>query len=97
MAEYFVTRREKCEGCDGRSYNITDTDKGIAETCPNNVMIVGNLAPHCVNGYIDTPVDLLEVLAKVRWTEIGDIITKDGYEKGAVTLNFNNVHIEEGE
>ena len=86
MAEYFVTRREKCEGCDGRSYNITDTDKGIAETCPNNVMIVGNLAPHCVNGYIDTPADLLEVLWKLRFAIDG--VPSDRME---------NLRIEEGE
>lgn len=51
---------------------------------------------HCdKQGNIDTPVDLLEVLARVRWTEIGDIITKDGYEKGVVDLRFNNLTIED--
>lgn len=88
MSEYFVTKREKCEACNGdgkekrRSLMISADDPIECHECDGF-------------GYIDTPVDLLEVLAKVRWTEIGDIITSNGYEKGVVDLRFNNLTIED--
>lgn len=88
MAEYFVIRREKCERCDGfGNETVTNGDVTLDVALP---------CPECeMTGFVGTPVDLLEVLAKVRWTEIGDVITKDGYEKGAVDLRFNNLTIED--
>lgn len=89
MAEYFITKREKCERCVDGQIGFYSRDTPDA---PHQILSCG----YCDGlGNINTPVDLLEVLAKVRWTEIGDIITKDGYEKGVVDLRFNNLTIED--
>ena len=56
MAEYLITKREKCEQCNGKGYRLVDEDPlGIGLPCA------------CVKGYIDTPADLLEVLWKLRF------------------------------
>jgi len=88
MSDYYLIKRDSCSICGGdgkekrRSLMVSKNDPIECHECDGL-------------GYIGTPVDLLEVLAKVRWTEIGDIITKDGYEKGVVDLRFNNLTIED--
>jgi len=58
MAEYLITKREKCEACDGKGYRLVNEDPlGIGLPCS------------CATGYIETPVDLLSVLARLRWNE----------------------------
>ena len=58
MAEFLITKREKCGHCiDGREKNVTFT----------------RLCVRCgALGYIDTQVPLLDVLKKVRWNHLGD-------------------------
>jgi len=92
MAEYLITKREKCEACDGHGYKIVDAEKGIGEACPNNVMIMGNAAPHCVGGYIETSVDLLSVLAELRFSLIGH---SAGSSVGMYNLSLGELRIEE--
>lgn len=72
MAEYFITKREKCdyyEHYSGGHANCKHCDK---------------------QGNIDTPVDLLEVLAKVRWSN-------SALDFGSPNKLGDNLHIEEGE
>jgi hypothetical protein len=95
MAEYFITKRERCECYYGlrREFLPSDFDESSQKT-----LVPLNLSPSqtvndaqckvfgCFNGYIESSVDLLEVLAKVRWSHL---------EMGGSTARFQNLTIED--
>ena len=97
MSEYFITKRDKCECYYGIKREFLPSD--FDENAPHALLPI-NLSPKqdiadarctvfgCFNGYIETTVDLLEVLAKVRFTCADE--NKYGEQ-------FDNLHIEEGE
>jgi hypothetical protein len=65
MTTYWITKRERCPKCDGRGYNIIDAEKDIAAICEDGFS-------QCSNGYIETQINLLDVLAKMRWRDLND-------------------------
>lgn len=88
---YFVIKREKCSECDedGLKWFSNSTADPPVEPFPMPCR------PCDSSGYVETRVDLLDVLAKVRWTEVGPIITDAGQSRGVIDLQFNNLRIEE--
>lgn len=96
MAEYFITKREKCKVCDGtgrkafiEKNSLAINSSSLTPFHPQTTITCG----HCVKGYIETQVDLLEVLAKVRWTDINLQHTA----LIPTSMARNTVHISEDE
>ncbi len=81
MSTYLITKRDKCL-------------HWLATVKPDGAIV--GICPDC-NGtnYIDTPVDLLEVLAKVRWGEDMESFPNNEYGKVQRVRQFDNVRIEE--
>lgn len=61
---YIVYERVKCDVCRGTGIIEGVTDGGSFRGS------IGCYQPRCDNGYIDTPVNLLDVLKKARWDDI---------------------------
>jgi hypothetical protein len=85
MAEYMILKRESCGLCLGTRFIATGGAHGIGGECPSCKS----------NGYIETKVNIIEVLEKVRWTEVGPQLTHSGIEYGVNNLRFNGVRIDD--
>lgn len=73
---YIITRRDKCSQCDGTG-RFYQYDPEMDAPCM-----------FCTDGYLDTCVDLLEVLGGLRWDEpVGDGLVREA--------KFRNLRVEE--
>lgn len=76
--EYLITKREVCPECNGSridpEYLDADGRKAITDGADLIPLRVPSYEPNylcarCEDGYIETTVDILEVLSKLSWTE----------------------------
>jgi len=62
---YFIVKKTKCEACDGKGYVMPGANS-VGAACPNFDPF--GSGPRCQGGYIETQVDLLDVLVKLRFS-----------------------------
>lgn len=70
MAEYLITKREKCEACDATGKRVFIDENSLAVNSSSLTLYRPQTTVacrSCVKGYIETSVDLLEVLSKLRF------------------------------
>lgn len=82
MSDYYLIKRDVCERCSEGQIEMRHKDK------PDEPRVVMQCHECDGLGYIGTPVDLLDVLAKVRWTN-------GALDFGSPNKLGNNLRIEE--